>query len=150
MKLAEALNARADLKTRIAQLSQRLKDNAKVQEGERPAEEPDALLRELEADLEEMRALICRINRTNCETMDQGESLSDLLARRDTLSLQASIMREFLQEASQRIDRYSNKEIRILSTVDVSALRRETDKLSRELRELDSRIQGLNWNTELL
>ena len=40
MKLAEALQERADLNRRIAGLSSRLADNALVQEGERPAEDP--------------------------------------------------------------------------------------------------------------
>ena len=44
MKLAEALNERADIQRRIAQLESRLIDNAKVQEGEEPAERPEDLL----------------------------------------------------------------------------------------------------------
>ena len=55
MKLAEALILRADHQKRLEQLKQRLLRNAKVQEGDRPAEEPGELLAELErvaADLE--------------------------------------------------------------------------------------------------
>ena len=48
MKLAEALQERADLNRRIQQLQQRLNNNAIVQEGEAPVEEPQALLTELE------------------------------------------------------------------------------------------------------
>ena len=44
MKLAMALSERADLQRRIAELSGRLENNAKVQEGERPAEDPRAEL----------------------------------------------------------------------------------------------------------
>ena len=43
MKLAEALNLRADLQKRIAQLKERLANNVKVQEGDSPAEDPKAL-----------------------------------------------------------------------------------------------------------
>jgi len=43
MSLAEALQLRADIKTRIAQLHSRLNDNAKVQEGETPAEDRSGL-----------------------------------------------------------------------------------------------------------
>ena len=46
MKLAEALALRADLKKRIDQVECRLVLNAKVQEGEAPAEDPEALLAE--------------------------------------------------------------------------------------------------------
>jgi len=47
MKLAEALMLRADIQKRIDQLKQRLLRNVKVQEGDRPAENPEALLSEL-------------------------------------------------------------------------------------------------------
>ena len=40
MKLANALSQRAELQTRIRQLETRLYNNAQVQEGERPAEDP--------------------------------------------------------------------------------------------------------------
>lgn len=40
MKLAEALNLRADVSKRLSQLSERLTANAKVQEGDSPAEDP--------------------------------------------------------------------------------------------------------------
>lgn len=40
MKLAIALSQRAEIQTRIRQLESRLHNNALVQEGERPAEEP--------------------------------------------------------------------------------------------------------------
>ena len=44
MKLATALTERADLQRRIAELSGRLNSNAKVQEGETPAEDPTTLI----------------------------------------------------------------------------------------------------------
>ena len=48
MKLAEALQERADLNRRIEQLRARLENNALVQEGESPAEDPSELLAELD------------------------------------------------------------------------------------------------------
>ena len=50
MKLANALSQRAELQTRIRQLEERLNNNAQVQEGEEPAEDPMELLRELDED----------------------------------------------------------------------------------------------------
>ena len=49
MKLAEALQERADLNRRIEQLRYRLSNNVLVQEGEKPLEDPAALLEELES-----------------------------------------------------------------------------------------------------
>ena len=43
MKIAEALALRADLQRRLEQLKQRLFNNARVQEGDQPAEPPDQL-----------------------------------------------------------------------------------------------------------
>ncbi|QNM16272.1 DIP1984 family protein [Fusobacterium hominis] len=34
-------------------------------------------------------------------------------------------------------------------TIDVGKKQKEIDKLSKKLRELDTKIQGLNWTTEL-
>ena len=48
MKLAEALQERADLNARIEQLRERMAQNALVQEGERPAEDPAELMREFD------------------------------------------------------------------------------------------------------
>lgn len=141
---------RADIKTQIAQLRSRLNDNAKVQEGEAPAEDPLRLIELLNAECSAYEELIRRINLTNAATVFEGETLTALLARRDTLSLELSIMRDFLQQASQRIDRYSKTEIKILSTVDVTAMQKTVDAKSKELRQLDAAIQKLNWNTMLI
>ena len=59
-------------------------------------------------------------------------------------------MREFLDKASEKVTRYSKTEIKILSTVSVSELQKEVDRLSKELRETDEKIQEVNWTTELL
>ena len=48
MKLAQALSDRANLQTRIEVLRERLVANAKVQEGEAPAEDPAELMAQLE------------------------------------------------------------------------------------------------------
>lgn len=150
ISLAEALQMRADIKTRISQLHSRLNDNAKVQEGEAPAEDPLRLIELLNAECSAYEELIRRINLTNAATVFDGQTLTSLLARRDTLSLELSIMRDFLQQASQRIDRYSKTEIKILSTVDVTAMQKTVDAKSKELRQLDAAIQKLNWNTMLI
>ena len=66
MKLAEALIRRADCQKRIAQLKGRLLTNAKVQEGDKPAETPQELIAELERVSAELFDLIKRINKACC------------------------------------------------------------------------------------
>lgn len=150
MKLAEALSLRADLQKRLAQLRERLVNNAKVQEGELPSEDPIELLKELDTSIAQLEQLIRNINRTNCQTSIDGVSLTDMIAKRDTLALKNSILQEFVKRASEKFERYSSSEIKIKSTVKVNEMQKKVDRISKELRELDVRIQGLNWTTELI
>lgn len=151
MKLANALSQRSELQTRIRQLEARLNNNALVQEGEQPAEDPMELLRELEADYAQLEELISSINRTNNSTKVEDDStLSDLLARRDCLKGRLGGLRNFLDNASAMVHRHSASEIKIKSTVDVRRLQKQADGLAKELRELEEAIQEKNWTTELL
>ena len=52
--------------------------------------------------------------------------------------------------ASTRQDRYSKSEVKFVATVSVAALQKEVDSLSKLYRETDTRLQELNWNTELV
>ncbi|MBN1046507.1 MULTISPECIES: DIP1984 family protein [unclassified Clostridium] len=150
MKLAEALNLRADLQKRIASLKERLIRNAKVQEGDAPSENPIVLLNELDNNIVELEKLIKVINKTNSITYVENESIADIIARRDVIGLKLSVLRSFVNTASEKIDRYSNKEIKILSTVDVAEKQAEVDNLSKEYRLIDTKLQGLNWTTDLV
>ncbi len=150
MKLAEALILRADLQKRIEQLRTRLNNNAKVQENDTPAELPETLLAELNECIIQLSDLIKKINKTNCTSFSGNVSLSDLIAERDTLTLKAGILRTFIETASRKVELYSNKEIRVLSTVNVSALQKELDGLSKKIRETDTELQKANWNIDLI
>ena len=150
MKLAEALNLRADLQKRIANLRERLIKNAKVQEGDTPSEEPNMLLNELNDNIIELENIIKSINKTNSSTYIGNESISDIIAKRDALGLKLSILRSFISESANKIERYSNKEIKILSTVNVAEKQKEIDKLSKEYRLIDTKLQGLNWTTDII
>lgn len=150
MKLAEALSLRAEMKTKIGQLALRLNQNAKVQEGEKPVESPYTLIEELENISGEMEKLIKNINYTNCMTIENGVSLTDMIAKKDVLKKKISVMRAFLSRSGEVIDRYSNKEIKIHSTVDVAELQKKVDAMSKQLRELDMNIQRINWTADLI
>ena len=151
MKLANALSQRSELQTRIRQLEVRLNNNAQVQDGEVPAEDPTQLLGELEADYARLEELISAINRTNNSTkLEDGSTLSDLLAKRDCLKGRLSVLRGFLDNASALVRRHSTSEIKVKSTINVRELQKQVDGLSRDLRELEETIQEKNWTTELL
>ena len=150
MKLAEALILRADCKKRLEQLKARVVRNAKVQEGDRPAEEPEALVAEVERVARELADLVKRINRTNSATVfGDGLTLSDALAERDVVALRHRLYRELAEAASISQDRYSRSEVKYVSAVSVADAQQRADDLAREYRSLDARIQELNWQAEL-
>ena len=150
MKLATALSERASIQKKITELSTRLNNNAKVQEGEKPAEDPQELMTELDNCLVRLEELISRINRTNNATKSGENTITDLIAKRDCLRERIRVLRDFLNVSSDRVSRYSKTEIKVHSTVSVAELQKKVDSFSGELRALDEKIQDLNWLTELL
>ncbi len=151
MKVAEALILRSDAQKRIEQLRERINRNAKVQEGDEPAENPTALLQEFDAIAKTLVDLVQRINRTNSATeLTPGRSISDAIAQRDDLRLRQSIHSGLASEATVTMGRYSKSEVKFQSTVDVAAIQRQADELARHYRDLDALIQANNWQTELL
>lgn len=150
MKLAEALMSRADCQKRFEQLRARIVRSAKVQEGDRPAEDPRELVAELERTASELLDLITRINRTNSATIfEGGRVLSDALAERDVLSLRRAAYAGLAEAAAVTQNLYSRSEVKFVSTVDVAEVQKRADDLSKQYRELDARIQEANWKTEL-
>lgn len=150
MKLATALSQRSDLQDRLSDLNSRLCNNARVQEGEEPAEDPQELLAELDGATAQLEELIARINLTNASTANEsGETLTALLARRDALTRKLQIMRSFLNSASDLTGRATRAEIKVQSTINVRETQKAVDNLSKQLRQLDEDIQELNWTTEL-
>lgn len=149
MKLAEALQERADLNRQIKQMKERLRNNAVVQEGETPAEDPAGLTAQLDCFLARLEQLITAINLANCAVRSEGKSLTELIAQKDCLALKISMYRDFLSEASYLAHRASRTEIKIHSSVDVPALQKQVDAMSKQMRLLDNRIQQINWTTEV-
>ena len=150
MKLAEALSIRKDLQKRIQQLEQRIKSNVKVQEGDEPLEDPNELMKELHSCLIQLEELIARINLTNIKTKNaEGLSITQLIAKKDTLTTRIGILRNIYSEATNIVNRYSSSELRIECVIDAKQLSKQIDYYSSSLRKLDIEIQSLNFLTEL-
>ena len=150
MRLAEALILRADCQKRFEQLKQRIVGNAKVQEGDAPAEDPEKLITEMEAVSDELLLLIQRINKTNSTTeLHSGKSVSDALAERDTVMLKRTVYSSLAAAASLTQARTSKSEVKFKSTVSVPAIQKLVDELSKSYRQLDGEIQEFNWKTDL-
>ena len=150
MKLAEALQERADINIRLKQLERRMANCALVQEGEKPAEDPEALRRELDACIDRLQYLVTRINLTNCRTSTDGMTLTEIIARKDALTLKLSVYRGLVNAAGNTVYRARGSEIRILATVPVTELQKQVDRMARELRLLDNKLQETNWTTVLI
>ncbi len=151
MKLAEALQIRSDLQKRISQMGSRLSNNATVQEGSVPAENPLELLKELDGMLSQYEDMVARINLTNSTIKnDYGETITELIARRDTLQKRVQMLRDLVNSASKLTERYRLSEIRTVSTINVAETQKKVDELSKKLREEDLALQQLNWTVNLI
>lgn len=151
MKIAEALAERSDCQRRIEDLKKRLTRVARVQEGEQPAEDPSALLADVNRTFDRLSVLIMSINRTNAATIfREGQTIADAIAEREMAGKKRDFLASIAEAASTRQDRYSKSEVRFVATVPVTNLQKQIDQLSKEFRELDTKLQELNWKTEIV
>ena len=149
MKLAEALSIRAELQTKVAELKERIKASAKVLEGDEPCDNVEELCKELDEALVQLEDFIYRINLTNVQTMLDGESLTRMMAKRDVLYMRVK-MQDIVRYVSVNDTRYGRNELKYVRTVDVSLLRKQADSYAKQYRELDMKIQSLNWTVDLI
>ena len=150
MKLAEALQERADLNRKIEELRRRLGNVLLVQEGEEPAEDPTELLNELDGAILRLEQLMAAINLTNCRTKSNGMTLTAMIARKDALLVKLSAYRDLVYEAGQSTNRARGTEIRVKAVIKAGELQRKVDQMAKEVRELDNLLQETNWKTKLI
>ena len=153
MKLAEALALRAEAARRIEQLRGRIVDNARYQEGEEPAEDAARLLAQSSQACAELESLIRQINLTNASAQLGAGTITDAIARRDVLKLRHGIITAAADAAAghQRgWNRQLRTELTFISALPVAELRAQADDVARQIRELDTDIQRVNWEVDLL
>ncbi len=150
MKLAEALQERADLNRKIEELRRRLGNVVLVQEGEEPAEDPAELLEELNAALSRLEELMAAINLTNCRTKVGSMTLTAMIARKDALMIKLSAYRDLVYTAGQSTSRARGTEIKVKALLKAGDLQKTADKIAKEVRELDNLLQETNWKTKLI
>ena len=150
MKLAAALQERADLNKKIADLRSRIEQVILVQEGEKPAEDPAKLITELEACINRLEHLMVAINRTNSQTVVDGQSLTEIIAKRDALQMKIGAYRDFAHEAITNTHRARNSEIKVIPVLKATDLQKKLDAYSKELRETDNLLQEKNWIFDLI
>lgn len=150
MKLAEALLLRADLKKKLASLRERIGRNAMLQEGEVPQEKVEDLLAQATSALQEQQKLVRSINATNASAkLADGRFLADLLAQRDMLIEQHSLLTSTIAATHKEVDRYSQREIKWVPQINVASLQKQVDDLSRKIREVNVAVQAANWQIDI-
>jgi hypothetical protein len=151
LKLAEALAERSACQVRLDELKKRLIRSARVQEGETPAEDTAELLGEIEKAFNRLLELVSAINRTNAKAaFDDVKTISDAIAEREIVGKKRDLLAGVAEAASTRQDRYSKSEVKFVATVSVAQLQRQVDQLAKQFREIDTRLQELNWKTDLI
>lgn len=150
MKLAEALLLRADLKKKLLSLRERIGRNAMVQEGEAPKEKVEDLLAEAASVLQEQQTLVRRINAANESVkLSDGRLLGDVLALRETLIAQHSLLTSTIAATHKDVDRYSQREIKWVPQIHVASVQKQADDLSRKIREVNVTVQAANWQIDI-
>ena len=150
MKLAEALLLRADLQKKLASLRERIGNNAVVQQGDQPHEDPNILIKEAFQVLAQFEELVAGINAANAENrLPDGRTIMASIAARDTMAQQHSLLKHAIQNSQRDPDRYSMSEIKWVATIKVSALQKQSEDLAKKIRELNAAIQETNWKVEI-
>ena len=146
MKLAEGLLLRADILMKIEHLQNRIRPVLIVSDDKVPQEDPEELLAQLRKAIRDLEVLIVRINKTNNETIVEGVgSLMEALAKRDSLKVLAEKLRNIRFAAQVNTSSVTN----LTATIDIKKLQIEMDQTGRAFRELDNKIQEINWLTPL-
>ena len=156
MLLAEALVLRSDQQKKLKELGDRIDDNARVPKDAAPDEDPGALLEQAAAVADELTRMVERINRTNAATVADratGRTISDLIAHRDHAQRMTQLYRDAAKAGTRPAGRRwlaCDGDTPTAAVVDVAALQRQADEWAVRYRELDVRLQQINWATELM
>ena len=146
MKLAEGLLLRADLMKKIEQLQNRIRPVLIVSDDKLPQEDPIKILAQLRQAIVDLEVIVVRINKTNNETIIEGEGvLMEALAKRDSLKILSEKLRNIRQAAQIN----NSGDTNLKTTIDIKKLQIEMDQTGRAFRDIDSKIQELNWLTVL-
>lgn len=150
MKLAEALLQRSDMQNHLERLKGRITQNARVQEGDEPAEDPLELLEEAQRILRASEELIIRINKANLEAkLSNGMTMMEAIVRRTGLQNEHSLLVSAVNAAQREGYRETRNEIRWISILNVKEMQQRVQDAAQRIRELNTLIQECNWTTTL-
>ncbi len=76
-------------------------------------------------------------------------TIAEALVKKDRLLALKNTYQDVVEAATNYQTRLSRTEIKFVNVVDVKAIQKLSDAVSKEYRELDAKIQEVNWLTEL-
>ena len=151
MKLAEALSIRKSLADKMVDIKDRLYNVARIPEGDKPIEDPETLIEQLSAVAIDLKHIIFVINKTNLTITDEnGTSMTQLLAKRDVMKGEIDVLKGVFSQATSQGGRYSRQELKYVPALDVTKLQQKIARMSKEYRELDMKVQTLNFSCDVL
>jgi|GEM_PF-3204345 len=149
MYLAEALNQRRDLLGRISHYKGLLPKMIYKIEGQDLAFEPEYVLQQLKNLASQLERVVRAINKTNHQTpLEDGKSLADAIAERDSIDLYISFCKKVMQGMNEVSCSYSDKEQTL--RIDMKKVEEDLQRFLDQRRALDSEIQRINWQTVLV
>ena len=153
MKIAEAMAERAAMRTKLNDLLLRMRSAGTYQEGQSPSEDVMALLSEWKEVRRDLTALELRINRTNARIeLEIGLTIADAIVHRNELSMLAMIHKQLadIGAGATTAPRWGRAELVTKTDIPVTEMRNTSDDYARLRRELDMRLQQLDWTVDLL
>ena len=152
MLLAEALLRKAVLKKELEALEQRMSESARVPHDEEPVDDYLILLDNYNEKEYELREMSLKILSTNNKTVfTEGETISQAIIRRDSLKRVVSMYNKLLSAATGGgRGLFSSRDIKYKRIVNMDKVRADMNIAAMQYRDLDVKLQQLNWNTELL
>ena len=77
-------------------------------------------------------------------------TLTEIIAKKDMLALSMQAYKEVASAASQTLYRARGSEIKVKAAISVADWQAEIDRMAKEMRLLDNKLQEKNWNTDLI
>jgi len=154
MNILEALNLKKDLQNRIESLRRRYVNSVTVKKGEKPIEDPQKLLVELEDGFSQLKDISCRISAANTATRNsKGQTIKQLMIELSIVEQRKECLNRAFDEVlfgdAEVYSYYNRPQSEYDVTIDIEALKKEIDSQEVRFRQLTSEIQKLDLTTEI-
>jgi hypothetical protein len=95
--------------------------------------------------------LVRQINATNSATdFGDGMTIADAIAMRDSLGARYRAYQTMYDAGTISVSRYNQNEIKFVRYTNLKEIQGQLDKLAKEYREMDTKLQGVNWAVDLV